>query len=617
MSETRQKSPRFGFLTAFVLPALLVFLVPVLSYFFFLHAESRFDSQIRDAILKDIRADRKLTEEQRAKSIAFFTEVPFSQLLGNPQIAAVLPSDTRFHYATFHWMKLLSAGSVAAGVAVFLLAGVCVALSLHSQFIQFLSLSAGWYVLRIYGALQAAAQGILLVALSFWVTALWFNLYSLKLILVTGFLAVGGVGLVIAAIFRRVKEDFVVAGRVLAKDEAGPIWDELRQICARVGTDPPDQVIAGIDDNFFVTERPVTVGDKTYRGRTLYVSLSLLKQLRGGEADAVLAHEMAHFSGQDTLYSQKIALLLSRYDHYLHALYEGVVTRPIYYFMLCFRALYEVSLGRLSRQREFRADRIAVETTSARDVAGALLRTVAYSRYRNGVERDLFKQERALETANVCERIEQGFRQYEASFVTGPDIGQLAPAHPFDSHPPLSQRLQAIGVPLKSEDAQTLLATAGDGKWYQYVPTAEPLEKEQWRQYEEQFRLYHEQSLPYCFLPETAEEHEIVVKFFPPVTFACDQGVLKLDHEKMRFDRWPDPICYAEITNLSIDDNSVLEISYQRQGRLTQSLKMSKFANKQEVLDHINYYYGRYLAAAEYQKQKNQEAASRGQPPSP
>src|SRR5262249_7388303 len=148
------------------------------------------------------------------------------------------------------------------------------------------------------------------------------------------------------------------------------------------------------------------------------------------------------------------------------------------------------------------------------------------------IEQSLFKQERALETANVCERIEQGFRQYAACFVSGPDIGQLAPAHPFDSHPPLAQRLQAIGMPLESPESQTLLASAGDGRWYQHVPNAEQMEKEHWRQYEEHFRAYHEQSLPYRFLPETDEEYAIVVKAFPPLTITGSQGVLTLDHEK-------------------------------------------------------------------------------------
>lgn len=610
MSKTKQDLPKFRFLTTFALPALLIFLVPVLSYFFFRHAQSRFDDQIRESILNQIQSDRKLTQEERARAVAFFSEIPFSQLIRNEDIAAMLPSETRFHYATFRWMILLSAGSILVGIGVFLLAGICVALSLHSQFVQYLSLWVSWHILRIYGALQAIVQGTLLVALSFWVTALWFNSYYPKLIFIAGLFALAAVCIVIAAIFKRINDNFVVEGQVLTKDETSPIWNELRRICDRVGTHPPDQIITGIDDNFFVTERPVIVGDKTYHGRTLFVSLSLLKQLQGSEADAVLAHEMAHFSGQDTLYSGKIAPLLSRYGHYLHALQGGGVTLPVYYFMLCFRALFQLSLGKLSRQREFRADRIAVETTSPRDFAAGLLRTVAYSHYRNEVERNLFNQERVLEAANVCERIGQGFRQYEACFVSGPDIGQLAPAHPFDSHPPLSQRLEAVGMPLDSQDTGTLLAAAGDGKWYQYVPNAEQMEKEQWQQYEERFRQFHEQSLPYRFLPETAEELEIVIKSFPPLTFAGKQGTLALDYEKMGFDNWPEPIRYAEIINIALDDNSVLKIAYQRQGKHTQSIKTSKFANKQEVLNAINRYYGRYLAAAQYQNQKKQEAVS-------
>ncbi len=612
MSQASAKPPRFRFFTTFALPALLVFLVPVLSFFFFRHAQGWFDDQFRESVLKSIREDRTMSEEERAQRVAFFTEVPLSRLIENEEVAAKLPGETRFHYATFRWMILLSVASILGGVAVFLLAGLCVALSLHSQFVQYLSLGAGWHVLRAYGALQAAAQGVLLVALSYWVTALWMHVYSVKLILAAGLLAVGAVALVIGAIFRRVKEDFVVAGRVVTRDEATPLWDELRRVCARVGTDPPDQIVAGIDDNFFVTEQPVTVGDRTYRGRTLFVSLSLLKQLQGGEADAVLAHEMAHFSGQDTLYSRKIAPLLRRYDLYLQALHQGGVTLPIYYFMLCFRALYQLSLGKLSRQREFRADRIALETSSARDVAGALLRTVAYSRYRAEVEKDLFQHERALDAANVRERIEQGFGRYAACFVSGPDVGRLAPAHPFDSHPPLAERLQAIRAPLESADAQTLLANPGDGRWYQLIPAAGQMEQEQWQQYEEWFRRYHEQSLPYRFLPETAEERAIVVKAFPPLTIKGGQGVLTLDHEKMGFDKWPGPILFAEIIKLALNEN-VLRINYRRQGNQAQTLNLAKFARQQEVLNAIHHYYGRYLAAAAYQKQKTQTPGPTGE----
>ncbi len=58
-----------------------------------------------------------------------------------------------------------------------------------------------------------------------------------------------------------------------------------------------------------------------------------------------------------------------RYGAYLQGLHDGLITLPTFYFMLFFRALFELSLGRLSRQREFRADQMAVATTSPREKA--------------------------------------------------------------------------------------------------------------------------------------------------------------------------------------------------------------------------------------------------------
>src|SRR6185437_1704231 len=120
--------PKFRFFRTLVLPALLVFFVPVISFFFFRHAQARFDAQIRDSLLAQIRSDPRIAPDQRERAIAFFTEVPFSQLLSDERVAALLPDDTRFHYATFRWMILISTVSIGSGIAVFLLAGICMAL---------------------------------------------------------------------------------------------------------------------------------------------------------------------------------------------------------------------------------------------------------------------------------------------------------------------------------------------------------------------------------------------------------------------------------------------------------------------------------------------------------
>ena len=34
---------------------------------------------------------------------------------------------------------------------------------------------------------------------------------------------------------------------------------QMRDMCKALGTDPPRHIVAGVDDNFFVTEQPVTV----------------------------------------------------------------------------------------------------------------------------------------------------------------------------------------------------------------------------------------------------------------------------------------------------------------------------------------------------------------------
>jgi hypothetical protein len=98
-------------------------------------------------------------------------------LIQDEEFASNLGETLRFDFATFRWMILLSAGSIVAGVFVFVLAGICVLLSMQSHRAQYLSLSIGWHVLRGFCALQVVIQGILLIALSYWVTALLFNAY--------------------------------------------------------------------------------------------------------------------------------------------------------------------------------------------------------------------------------------------------------------------------------------------------------------------------------------------------------------------------------------------------------------------------------------------------------
>ena len=321
---------------------------------------------------------------------------------------------------------------------------------------------------------------------------------------------------------------------------------------------------------------------------------------------------MAHFSGQDTLYSKRIAPLLQRFDNYLVGLQSGGITLPVFYFMLCFRALFELSLSRQRRQREFRADQIAASVTSPRGLASALLRIAAYSKFRNTVEFDLFKTERTLESANVSARIESEFPAYTVAFASELNVDTLETAHPFDSHPPLAQRLSALGLTLNTTDAQALLAHGGDGGWRHNIPDADALEHAQWQEYEARFRNYHQETLPYRFLPETDEERAIVETTFPPQTFEGKDGQLQLDCETCRHPTWPDALHFREIVQCDLTDASVLQIQYNRGRKQTRSIKLKRFSKPQQqaFLAAFQDYYSRYLTAVEYQQHITQAASA-------
>jgi Zn-dependent protease with chaperone function len=77
----------------------------------------------------------------------------------------------------------------------------------------------------------------------------------------------------------------------------------IKEVCQAVGARLPDNVIFHIEPTFFVTQQRLQTFDQKIRGRTLAISMPLLPMLSRQELQAVLAHEFAHFSGRDTLYS--------------------------------------------------------------------------------------------------------------------------------------------------------------------------------------------------------------------------------------------------------------------------------------------------------------------------
>ncbi len=343
------------------------------------------------------------------------------------------------------------------------------------------------------------------------------------------------------------------------------------------------------------------------------MSLSLLKTLSRSEADAVLAHELAHFSGEDTIYSKRISPLLGKYIHYLEALHKGGLSRPVFQFMFFFWNLFQFSLNRLRRQREFRADRIGSELTSPRDAAQALIKVAAYCRYRQKVQTDLFEKDENIETMDVFERIEKGFPEFMKSCVSSTEFAEADTPHPFDSHPPLIRRLENLGFDPQSV-LQSQVSLPVTDSWFTAIDGAEAIEAEQWKTFEESFHKAHQQTLAWRYKPEGESEIRHVTKYFPELQFTNPKGITAtLDYEKLRLSDWDAPVLFSTITRCRLEERlgrHKLMIEYRIEGQPKATRKVSYKDFKDFKPDGANFlqtfqtYYGRYLTAKKYQAEK-------------
>jgi len=94
------------------------------------------------------------------------------------------------------------------------------------------------------------------------------------------------------------------------------------------------------------------------------------------------------------------------YGQYLGLLYAGgILPRPIFHFMRLFWVLFNLSLSRMSRRREFRADAVSAEITSPTHAGRALVKVMAYASYRRRVEKALFARNEQQQEIGIAGRV--------------------------------------------------------------------------------------------------------------------------------------------------------------------------------------------------------------------
>lgn len=514
-----------GYTKVFLWLLVTLFLIPTITLVFAEYGTRQLDKEYSEIFIDDARGQNQDVN----KLTAFLHQNPPSSVCG------AVPDDLRDYQGAvcaekselwqFWMIDKVAFWTLMGGIAILLMIVLFSAMAFKNRQGQLQSLTLARPFLMLASALEVVVQGGMLVWLSFWGTAFFTQTYYPKLVMAMGLLVLAAMYYMIRGIFKKLPREEGVEGEVVTREAAPELWARIDALASQVGTTPPDHIIAGIDTNFYVTEAPLSINEQALDGRKLYVSIPLLRQLTTAQADGVMVHELTHLHEGDTASGALLGPKLHRFDQYIHLMRKDISTVMVYYPLCLYRMLFELAWQRNSREREFVADRSAANLITPSAIVESLIKISAYASYRSEVEQMLFDNKTLHgNELGISKAIALGLPQH----VNSPDfIGMMREQnvpHPFDSHPPLADRMRNVGYTVDEMGYAAIAAETPTESWVDLMPVATEIEQHLWQKYEQDFSSAHEQSLAWRYEPEGEEETALVLKYFPPAAWTLKDG---------------------------------------------------------------------------------------------
>lgn len=252
-----------------------------------------------------------------------------------------------------------------------------------------------------------------------------------------------GAGIILWAIFPRI-DRFEDPGPRITRASQPRLFASLDLIAKECGQPVPEEVFLLDDVNAFVAERGGWMGFGSRR--VMGIGVPLLHGLTVDEFRAVVAHEFGHFHGGDTRlgpWIHKTRAAIGRTLGHLAAQDKQTLHRVFTWYASMFLRVTQA----ISRAQEFAADRLAAESMGPRALGSSLqkIRRLAF-----GYEFYQASEFTPVVQAGRRPALIEGFQRFLAHPKIGEALGRFdETAHgevvdPFDSHPPLEQRLAAI-----------------------------------------------------------------------------------------------------------------------------------------------------------------------------
>ncbi|MDQ1689259.1 MAG: hypothetical protein QOK42_2234 [Frankiaceae bacterium] len=234
------------------------------------------------------------------------------------------------------------------------------------------------------------------------------------------------------------------SGLILTRQGQPEIWGLIDEVARGLGTPPPHQLRMVDDVNASVSQDSRLLG-LVPGPRNMTIGLALMECITVDELRAVLAHEFGHYTGGDTrlgplVYRANVTVSRA-VDHLTkHRLLRRLFQR---YAALVHRASLAVR-----RRQEISADlnaaRVAGRSAHESALRGVHAGAAAWDFYLDNYVVPLLNEK--VRPANLY----AGFTSLLADPERRTQLHEArnhipdSPAHPFDSHPPLGERLRAL-----------------------------------------------------------------------------------------------------------------------------------------------------------------------------
>jgi len=238
------------------------------------------------------------------------------------------------------------------------------------------------------------------------------------------------------------RDSFTPPGPRLDEDEQRELFSLVREVATATGQAMPEDVYIINDTNAWVAQRGGVLG--VGGRRVMGIGLPLLEALTVVEFRAVIAHEFGHYAGGDVM----LGPFIHRTRGAIARTIGNVRLAPVRAIFASYAQVFMKLTLAVSRQQELVADQVAARAVSAEALARALQRIDDV-----GVLHQIYmaREVGPVLAAGFVPPIAAGFREFMAADdvrTTLLDSARRLRANrvmnPFDTHPPLAERLSAL-----------------------------------------------------------------------------------------------------------------------------------------------------------------------------